>query len=223
MSCQHSLRGRIPPLEYGSYLAYTPKPVNKKTKDAYELMKAIKNNRMLDQKTNIIDEIINMMKKELNSLPFNSFFAKNTMLIPVPRSSLMRRNSLWVPQVICSALQRNSLGKTYEILRRIEPIPQSSRSRPEDRPSPYKHYQSLRIQKTLVKPEQIVLVDDIITRGHTVLGAAWRVAEAYPGARIIAFALMRTVSNPSEFKSLFDPVLGKITFRPEAGDAIRRP
>jgi hypothetical protein len=34
---------------------------------------------------------------------------------------------------------------------------------------------------------------------------------------------MRTVSNPSEFRNLYDPVRGEIVYREERGDTLRRP
>jgi len=80
------------------------------------------------------------------------------------------------------------------------------------------------VQKRL--PEglrQIVLVDDIITRGATVLGAANKLAEAFPDSRIRAFAAVRTVSDPSDFEALFDPVIGSVQYSPTTEGTIRRP
>jgi phosphoribosylpyrophosphate synthetase len=49
----------------------------------------------------------------------------------------------------------------------------------------------MQVQKVLSEPSNILLVDDIITRGATLLGAASRLAEAFPKAEIRAFAVMR--------------------------------
>lgn len=144
-------------------------------------------------------------------------------MVPIPSSSLMRRGSLWVPLEICKALEDRGLGKTYPILSRWRPVSRSSMVEAKDRPLPIEHYESLKWQLVLVQPKQIVLVDDVITRGHTCLGSAWRVCEVFPAAEIYAFALIRTVSNPVEVKGLYDPILGKITYRHEQGDALRRP
>lgn len=66
-----------------------------------------------------------------------------------------------------------------------------------------------------------MIVDDVVTRGATLLGAASRLSEAYPQASIRAFAAMRTVSNPDEFREIRDPVMGKIVYR--SGEAYRHP
>jgi phosphoribosylpyrophosphate synthetase len=68
----------------------------------------------------------------------------------------------------------------------------------------------------------IVLVDDIVTRGSTMLGAASRLAETFSGVRITAFAAMRTVSNHEEFSAIRDPRIGRIWLR-EDGESFRDP
>jgi hypothetical protein len=64
-------------------------------------------------------------------------------------------------------------------------------------------------------------VDDIITRGATTLGGASRLHEAFPKARIRAFAAMRTMTPPSEFKGITDSCVGVITLM--GIDTYRRP
>ncbi|MDG7031901.1 MAG: phosphoribosyltransferase, partial [Nitrososphaerota archaeon] len=68
----------------------------------------------------------------------------------------------------------------------------------------------MEVQGRLSEPESVLLIDDIITRGATLLGAANRLADAFPNARISAFAAMRTVSNPDEFQREYDPQMGNV-------------
>ncbi|MCS7137883.1 MAG: hypothetical protein NZ941_05895 [Candidatus Caldarchaeum sp.] len=163
------------------------------------------------------------MVKNLSNLPFRQFFSRETALVPVPPSGLLKEGSLWVPLEICKALENRGLGKTLKMLYRKEPIPRSSFAEPKDRPLPSVHYKSLRYQTFFIDIRKILLVDDVVTRGHALLGSAWRVKEAYPNADIYGFAIIRTISNPDEFKSLYAPVLGTITYRRNYGDALRRP
>lgn len=65
-------------------------------------------------------------------------------------------------------------------------------------------------------------MDDVITRGATLLGAVNKLADAFPNAKIRAFAFMRTMSNSAEFVNIFDPRKGKIILRDD-GSTIRRP
>jgi len=66
------------------------------------------------------------------------------------------------------------------------------------------------VQGKLSEPEEIVVVDDIVTRGATLLGAASRLRDSFPHARIVGFAAMRTVSNPDEFEGEYSPCSGSI-------------
>lgn len=134
-------------LEFGSYLAYSPRPFNEMSIRAYELIKDTKNFTMLSDGTSIIDRIIGRLVQDLPNLEFREFFANDVFLVPVPRSQLMRPGTLWVPREICHALEKNGLGESHELLRRIKPVRQSSRSRPSERPLPIEHYHSLRSVK----------------------------------------------------------------------------
>lgn len=66
------------------------------------------------------------------------------------------------------------------------------------------------------------LVDDVITRGATLLGSASRLCEAFPDIPIRAFAVLRTVSNPEEFSSIYSSLVGNIKLT-SSGNAQRSP
>lgn len=89
-------------------------------------------------------------------------------------------------------------------------------------PKPIEHYNSMAVKETLDDPKEILLIDDVITRGATLLGAANKLADAFPNAQIHALAFMRTKSDPAEFVRILDPCKGKILLR-EDGSTIRNP
>lgn len=218
------MQSNVKQIDFGSYLAYTPdRKYNKVAEQAYKALHDVKRLIMIHPNVSVVDYLIDEMASELSTMPFSEFFADDPILVPVPRSTVTRKNTLWVPLEICKSLERHRLGKTEIVLKRKESIAVSSQSRAEQRPSPSTHYRSLSLQTRLQQLRKIVLVDDVITRGHTFLGCAWRLAEAFPGASIMAFSLFRTVSNPSEFRGLKDPVKGSIKYRPEKDDCLRRP
>jgi len=68
-------------------------------------------------------------------------------------------------------------------------------------------------------PVRILLIDDVVTRGATLLAAASRLVEAWPGIEVCAFAVVRTISNPSKFDAIYAPVVGTIAFD---GEQTRR-
>lgn len=84
------------------------------------------------------------------------------------------------------------------------------------------HYNSLGVQKILAEPKEILVIDDIVTRGSTLLGSANRLAGAFSDAKIRGFALMRTISDLNEFEKIVCPCVGKITLRDD-GWPLRRP
>jgi adenine/guanine phosphoribosyltransferase-like PRPP-binding protein len=68
---------------------------------------------------------------------------------------------------------------------------------------------------------RIVMVDDVITKGRTLLAAAIRLYEAFPNADIRAFALVRTMGFVPDVRQPLDPCLGVVRWA--AGDARREP
>jgi len=70
-------------------------------------------------------------------------------------------------------------------------------------------------------PTRLVLVDDVITKGRTILAAAIRLHEAFPNADIRAFALVRTKGLVSGVADALDPCQGIVRWA--GGDARREP
>jgi predicted amidophosphoribosyltransferase len=164
------------------------------------------------------------IREEIHRLPFATLFLPGTVLVPVPSSSLMQRDSLWVPDRIATALVANGIGKEIaRYLTRARPLRKAAFSDASERPTPAEQFDTLAVQGQIsAQPSQITLVDDIVTRGATLLGAANRLAEVLPSAQIQAFAAMRT-ANPTTFVDPYDPKFGTITYRELTQDTIRRP
>ncbi|HZY95442.1 MAG TPA: phosphoribosyltransferase [Candidatus Bathyarchaeia archaeon] len=145
--------------------------------------------------------------------------------MPVPKSGLAQPGTLWPPERIAIALVAHGVGsKVVPCIVRVTPIRKAAWSGASQRPSPTEQYQTMGVQGSIsdLKPKEIVMVDDIVTRGATFLGAANRLVQAFPEARIYAWAAMRTISNSSEFKSLYSPVSETITYRSDSDDSLRR-
>lgn len=215
-------------LEFGSFLTYTPKGTSERAINARDFMLALKQEGFVQDSDN--SETILMSKwvaekiqQNLQTLPFRHFFQNNPLLVPIPKSSLMQSGSLWVPERISHALLEFGLGgRVQELITRFRAVPKAATSKPENRPSPRDHYNSLRVKKILSKPDEILLIDDVVTRGSTVMGAANILRDAFPETTIRAFAIMRTQSNPNRFNQLIDPCVGNIELR-SFGDTMRWP
>lgn len=215
---------QISKIEYGVYLSYTPRPqpgaeIQLRSKD---LTIMLKNDATLSSNQTISDYLVQRMAQELERLPFADFFINKPILVPIPRTTLMKQDALWVPQRIAISLVQRGLGsKVIECLKRVKAIPKAASSSPKDRPKAMDHYSSLGVE-TLSKADEIVLVDDVVTRGATIMGAANRLVDVFPTARIRAFVMVRTVSNSVEFTSIRDPLKGTITLAAN-GETHREP
>jgi adenine/guanine phosphoribosyltransferase-like PRPP-binding protein len=67
----------------------------------------------------------------------------------------------------------------------------------------------------------VILVDDVVTRGRTLLAAALRLREALPRADVRGFALVRTMGYSPVPDQLLMPCTGKIEWK--CDDARRSP
>jgi hypoxanthine phosphoribosyltransferase len=90
-----------------------------------------------------------------------------------------------------------------------------------ERPTVQQHYQSFAVRPTAKAAKNILLVDDVITKGRTLAAAAMRMQEAFPKADVRAFALIRTMGFVLDVPRLFEPCQGVIHWNGE--DAYRAP
>ena len=82
---------------------------------------------------------------------------------------------------------------------------------------------SLAVSHQLLAELPIVIVDDIITSGASMMGCALALLQHLSNTRELAcFAAMRTISDPADFKSTRDPINGRIVLRRD-GLCTRRP
>ncbi|HEV7239361.1 MAG TPA: hypothetical protein VGQ36_08985 [Thermoanaerobaculia bacterium] len=61
----------------------------------------------------------------------------------------------------------------------------------------------------------------MITKGATLLAAASRLHETYPQAKVIAFALVRTLGFVDDIERIVEPAAGTIALRGD--EAFREP
>ena len=149
------------------------------------------------------------------------FFGADVTLVPVPGSSPLVRGGLWVPLLVARALHVAGLCRDVSpLVTRTSAVAKSAYQPAAQRPTVQQHYDSLRAEVLAPAPTRIVLVDDVVTMGSTMLAAASRVVEAYPRADVRGFALVRTMSGV-EVNVTVDPCTG--TIEPRRDRAVRRP
>jgi len=149
------------------------------------------------------------------------FFRDTDVLVPVPRSST-KACGTWVAADLARALVHEGLGTmAWPGLHRVCAVRKSSTAARGARPTVSCHFESFLMERPSIDPESVVLIDDVITKGRTLLAAAARAREAFPHAQIRAFALLRTMGFTAGVEHLLDPCRGEIRW--QAGDARRTP
>ncbi len=147
---------------------------------------------------------------------------RDAVLVPVPASESRPAGGTCVSVGIATALARCGIGADVrELLVRAVPVRKSATAPIGARPSVAEHFASFRIVATPVEPAAaaFVLVDDVVSRGRTLLAAACRLRERFPLTPIGALALMRTLGYVTVIPRLTEPCVGEIRWRRE--DAVR--
>jgi hypothetical protein len=168
---------------------------------------------------------------------FAASFGARVVLVSVPGSACARGAS-WVGERLAWCLKEVGLAaEVWPLLQRRYAVRKSAFAPAGERPSVLEHYASFAIERAgsahsslgpgALAPERagerlrLTLVDDVITRGRTLLAAAERLREAFPGAQIRAFALLRTLGRDEALDRLLDPCEGEVRW--VRGDARRVP
>jgi len=107
--------------------------------------------------------------------------------------------------------------KLFDVLQRTMAVPKSAYAAAGNRPSVQRHYDTMMVDPQLVSPKRILIVDDIITKGATLLAGASRVAEAFPKADVRVFALIRTRGLVQDVENVIDITVGQITWSAASG------
>lgn len=211
-------------IEFASFMAYSVRGSEPEADTSRLWMSCLKSDRQLTDPPQLTSQrIADALKTRLGALPFAHYFGPRVVFVPVPSSSKLQPNSLWVPHRLSKALVVAGLGSSVEVLvEREHAVSKAATSAPSDRPTAQRHFDSMKATDASFVDAQFVLVDDIITRGATMLAAASRLADAFPNATIGCLAIMRAISGTSEFRGALEPVIGKITLS-QNGGTFRRP
>ncbi len=152
---------------------------------------------------------------------FAELFSSDATLVPIPGSD-PASTRVWAAERLAIALHGVLLGKAiWSGIQRCRPVRKSATALNADRPTTQRHYDSLSVRDMSVEPHRIILIDDVITKGRTILAAAARLHEAFPNADIRAFALVRTMGFLCDVSRFLEPCKGFVRWA--GGDARRDP
>ena len=150
-----------------------------------------------------------------------ALFAPGAVLVPVPGSA-RTGTAPWAASRLALSLSEVGFAlRLWTGLLRRYAVTKSATAPPAARPTVQQHYDSFVAVAPRPLVPRIVLIDDVITRGRTLLAAAARLRSALPYADIGAFALIRTQGFLPRIERLVEPCHGVVRWA--GGDAQREP
>jgi predicted amidophosphoribosyltransferase len=190
-------------LNFCSFLQYSPRGVSPVSRYSQEFVRAIKYDRTIATVEGYASAIDYAARKISQAATAHDVLEKclsqDAILVPVPRKAPMQPGWLWPARRLCQSMQSHELGReVLPLLVRTKPVKKSATAAKGERPSPEEHFESLDVagnRPLISDARQIVLVDDVITRGSTTLAAFARLREAFPNCRISCLAPIRTMSD----------------------------
>ena len=150
-----------------------------------------------------------------------ALFAPGAVLVPVPGSA-RTGTAPWVASRLALSLSEVGFAlRLWTGLLRQYSVTKSATAPRAARPTVQQHYDSFVAVAPTVLVPRIVLIDDVITKGRTMLAAAARLQSALPCADIRGFALIRTQGFLPHIERLVEPCHGVVRWA--GGDARREP
>ncbi len=201
-------------IEYGSFLCYAPEGTSERALAAKIVVVAIKADSYVGESIRVIPHTIARLREQLTP-ELRDLLSLDALLVPAPKSAPFRpgtRDFLWVPNRICQELLAHGFGERSEpLLVREKAVRKSATAHAAERATPQEHYESLAVRQRLrfSTPSEIVVVDDIITRGATLLASVSILEETFPEAKVRGFALARS-AFPDTFREIVDPFYGSV-------------
>ena len=86
------------------------------------------------------------------------------------------------------------------------------------RPTLDQHVRFFTVQPNLAPPSRLLVVDDVVTSGTTIMACAMKLALAFPGVPVSGFALARVQSSGNPVRVL-EPLIERVTL---AGQRCKR-
>lgn len=206
-------------LEFASFLTYCPRGDTTEIKRSQDLVRQLKENKVVGPSGSGAESTAHRVARRLrerNESLAQTFLGADAALVPVPRSARLTKDALWPGREIAEALRAQGFGASVLLcLERATAVRKAATARPEDRPKARTHYESLSLVEPLALPAKITLIDDVVTRGAQLFGAAWRIWAARPDVEVRAFVVIRTMSAPEHFTAIAAPCSGRIEWRRE--------
>lgn len=204
-------------LRYGAFLVYPPAPVDDYGRSIKNFILGLKQDRVLREGLSSSQHVARRMR-DLGEGHALIRFLQDALLVPAPKSTPLTAGTLWAPERIAHALVNVGIGReVVPLVDRVRPVNPSHLSSGSDRAWPDQHQGSIEVKRDLPLgfSGRMILVDDVVTRGSTLLGCALGLWDAYPDAEVCGFAVGRTLRRQEPMPTdAVQPVTGTVEWKP---------
>lgn len=189
----------LPEVEFASFLVYAPQGTTPTSQKSKVICDRVKKDGFIDvrgQPKRAIPYSVSVLAPRIYGTDMEDWFVRRPVLVPAPRSSPVVTHGLFPTKIICDQMVLAGLGSEVRLLlERTSWVPKAAACKANERPTIEQQYETMRVNNDLVEPFEIVVVDDVVTRGTMSVACISRLKEAFPSATIRAFALIRTMSG----------------------------
>ncbi len=219
LSDSNKLPSEIP---FASLFVYSPRAVEGEGEAGAKSRRLVRSIKNETQQFSTRWKLAEFVRDNLGDNLGAKYFGSNVTLAPMPgHAPLKDKDSRWPARSLCAEFVLAGLGKQWiPLIERVRLVNKAAFSPPDERPTALEHFESFQCVPQIGVGECITVVDDVITRGSTMLAAVAALRAAYPGTRVQGFTLIRTMSGVA-IERVVEPVEG--TIRISGKDTFRKP
>lgn len=205
---------------FGAFLQYSPRGPGEVSVRSRKWCYAVKN----DEPGQVRRALERMSQcRQAREAGLLDLLGPDVALVSAPRSASLQNGTLWPALRICEELAMLGLGaEVVPCVRRVTAVQKSAFAQTGERPTPEVHLRSMAIDAGIPARRRILVVDDVVTKGATLLAASSLVKAGSPQTEVFAFGLVRTMGLVPEVESVIAPCVGTIRLGTD-GDANRAP
>jgi hypothetical protein len=164
----------------------------------------------------ITNSALQRIQEVIKAQELDAFFEGEITLVPIPSSSLIKEGTLRPPLEICNLLYKVRPNlEIIDCLKREKAIRKSSLGfKKRDRASVQEHLNSISLSDIFITTNKILLVDDVLTTGTTVISCAKIIKDRYPDSEIAIFSFLRPTKESESIRErikLTQVICGTIT------------
>lgn len=206
--------------EFASLAQYAVRGTSKASQDSKEVSSRIK--RAVPTILGGVVKVLAELRAAGNEV--GCMFGPEVVVVSVPGHGVRSVGALSVPEEICRYLVEGGLaGGVLRCLDRTRAVQKSATARQGARPGADEHYVTIALNGlALANASRLLLVDDVVTSGATLLACVSMLRDAFPRHAIGAFAVMRAISN-GEVTATRHPCTGTIVLDDLSRLTTRRP